>query len=71
MKCPVCGCIKFYVKDPEDEYEIYEFECRDGVIRFESDVSDSEIPEVGKETETFCNNCAWHDKFKKISKKGD
>jgi hypothetical protein len=59
------------VKDPEDEYEIYEFECRDGVIRFESDVSDSEIPEVGKETETFCNNCAWHDKFKKISKKGD
>ena len=44
MKCPVCGCIKFYVKDPVDEYETYEFECSDGVICFDSDVSDSEIP---------------------------
>ena len=35
MKCPVCGCIKFYVKDPADEYETYEFECNDGVICFD------------------------------------
>ena len=28
MKCPQCGCEKFYVKDPDDEYETYEFAWR-------------------------------------------
>jgi len=30
MKCPVCSCANFYIKDPEDEYETYEFELKDG-----------------------------------------
>jgi hypothetical protein len=71
MKCPVCGCMKFYVKDPDDDYETYEFESRDGVICFDSDVNDSEVPKIEKETETYCNKCAWHDKFKKLSRKGE
>ena len=25
-KCPVCNCGKFYVKNPDDEYDIYEFD---------------------------------------------
>jgi hypothetical protein len=28
IECPDCGSRKFYVKDPEDGFEVYEFECR-------------------------------------------
>ena len=34
MKCPVCGCEKFFVKDPDDEYESYEIELKEGQIAF-------------------------------------
>ena len=68
MKCPKCGCEKFYVKDPDDEYEIYEFECPDGEICFDPDVDESLAPVVKKETETYCNKCTWHDKFEKLQK---
>ena len=33
MKCPLCGCVSFYVKDPDDAYETYEFDWRDGRVR--------------------------------------
>ncbi len=62
-KCPLCGCGKFHVKDPDDPYEIYEFECRDGDICFEDDSTDKECPRIGAGTETFCNACAWHGRF--------
>jgi hypothetical protein len=65
-KCPVCGCEKFYVKNPDDEYDIYEFECRDGKVCFEEDLDEDECPEIDTGTETFCNTCAWHDKFEKL-----
>jgi len=26
MKCPVCGSLNFFVKDPDDAYETYDFE---------------------------------------------
>ena len=65
-KCPVCGCKHFYVKNPDDEYDIHEFECRDGKVYFEDDLEEGERPEVDDATETFCNKCAWHDKLKKI-----
>jgi hypothetical protein len=68
MKCPKCGCEKFYVKDPDDEYETYEFECPDGEICFDPDVDESVAPVVEKETETYCNKCVWHDKFEKLQK---
>ena len=65
-KCPVCGCKKFHVKNPDDDYDVYEFECRDGEVSFEEDLDDDECPQVSDTTETFCNACAWHDKFNKI-----
>ena len=68
MKCPLCRCEKFYVKDPDDEYETYEFECPDGEICFDPDVDESVAPVVEKETETYCNKCVWHDKFEKLQK---
>jgi hypothetical protein len=63
-KCPVCGCKKFYVKNPDDEYETYAFECRNGAVCFDADVINrTECPPVTDATETFCDVCAWHDKF--------
>jgi hypothetical protein len=62
-KCPVCGCIKFYVKNPDDEYDLIEFECRDGDVHTEADMDGGKIDE---NTETFCNACSWHDRFGKI-----
>ena len=34
MECPLCGCVGFYIKDPDDEYETYEFAWRDGNVEF-------------------------------------
>lgn len=65
-KCPACGCEQFYVKDPDDEYEIYEFECRDGQVCFGKGGSADDCPEVIDDMEVFCNACAWHDKFHKL-----
>jgi hypothetical protein len=65
-KCPVCACKKFYVKNPDDEYDIHEFEYKDGEICFEEDLDEDECPVIEDGTETYCNACAWHDTFAKI-----
>ncbi|MBM4288610.1 MAG: hypothetical protein FJ135_10790 [Deltaproteobacteria bacterium] len=59
MKCPVCGSQNFFLKDPADEYETYEF-------RLEKDqpVFTAEPQEVLPETETYCNRCSWKGAFK-------
>lgn len=66
MACPLCGCEHFYVKHPDDEYETYEFDVRNGEILFASEDAKSECPEIGDDTEAFCDNCAWHGKWKEI-----
>lgn len=66
MACPLCGCEHFYVKNPEDEYETYEFDLRNGEILFASEDAKSACPEIGDDTEAFCDNCAWHGKWKQI-----
>ena len=38
----------------------------DGEICFEEDVDADECPQINDATETFCNQCAWHDKFEKL-----
>lgn len=65
MKCPDCGSESFYVKDAEDQFNIFEFELRDGEI-VPSDVQECNPIEVKAETETYCERCAWHDKFKAL-----
>jgi len=65
-KCPVCSCNRFYVKDPNDPYATYEFECKDGNVCFDESLNEDECPEVYEDTETYCNGCAWHDKFAKL-----
>ena len=65
MKCPDCGCQSFYVKDPDNEYELFEFELKEGEV-IGSGQEDSNPLEVTEETETYCDRCAWHDKFKTL-----
>jgi len=68
MKCPMCRSEHFYVKDPEDEYNYYKFDCADGEIHFDAEVDASEVPEVSDETETYCVQCAWHGNFDGLNK---
>lgn len=65
-KCPTCGCQSFYVKDPDDEHSVYVFRCEDGDICFDPEIDDDAPPQIDDDTETFCNNCSWHDSFKKV-----
>ena len=69
-RCPLCGSLNFYLKNPDDEYETYEFEYKAGEICFDSDVNESELPAIREETEVFCNKCAWHDKIQQLKKNG-
>jgi hypothetical protein len=62
MKCPVCGSQKFFLKDPADEYETYEFELKDGQAKFAA-----QPREMLPETETYCHRCSWHGKFVVLS----
>ncbi len=64
MQCPVCKSLTFYVKDIDDEYETYRFDFRDNQVCFDPEVNPSDIPELTGETETYCDKCAWHGKFK-------
>ncbi len=66
MKCPLCGCVSFYVKDPDDEYETYEFAWRDGNVEFDADLDRSSCPEVCHDTEIFCDQCSWHGETKTL-----
>ena len=53
-KCPVCGCEKFYVKDPDDEYNCSEFQFIDGRPVGEDDET------IDMEAEAYCDRCTWH-----------
>lgn len=68
MKCPDCGAQEFYVKDPEEQYNITEFDLRNGVVNYSTEDKESDPLPVEDETETYCDRCAWHDKFKVLKK---
>lgn len=65
-KCPLCGSQRFYVRDPEDQYETYEFDLNEGKVIFDPETTETELPQISAETETYCNKCAWHDRFKTL-----
>lgn len=67
MKCPTCGCEKFYVKDVADEYEIYEFTTSGKDIISDESIDPQEIPKITPKIETFCDRCAWHGEFSTLS----
>ncbi len=61
MKCPACGSQSFYVKSPDNKYEMYEFDFVDEEIVFRE--SESDPPKIDGEIEIYCNDCAWHGKL--------
>lgn len=69
-KCPLCGSKSFFVKDPDDEYETYEFELKDGGPVFQQSLQDEEIPGIDSDTDTFCNRCSWHGPYGELDEKG-
>ncbi|MDL2329686.1 hypothetical protein LJC71_08090 [Desulfosarcina sp. OttesenSCG-928-A07] len=65
-QCSICGCEIFYVKNPDDAYEIFEFRYEDGkVVWLTEDLEGA--PEMTPDTEVYCTICAWHGKFSDIS----
>jgi hypothetical protein len=65
MKCPVCGCQEFYVKDPEDEFETCGFSVASGAVRFADEGS---VPEIQDATETYCDRCSWHGRLEELKR---
>ena len=66
MKCPVCGSLNFFVKDPDDEYETHEFELKDDNAVFDPEAEESNSPDLKTDTEIFFEKCTWHDKFEEL-----
>lgn len=66
MACPICQSNHFYVKDPEDEFEIYECKCQDGQIQYEDDDAEDDAPKMSDNPEIYCQRCAWHGKIEKM-----
>jgi hypothetical protein len=63
-KCPFCGSQSFYIKDPDDQYEIYELDLQEGKVQFRPGEEDTvQPPPINDETETYYGLCSWHGKF--------
>ena len=64
MKCPTCGSVRFYAKDPEDAYEEYRFALQgDSVVPETADTLD-----IIRQSEAFCERCAWHGRLDQLKK---
>jgi hypothetical protein len=68
MKCPLCGCKNFFVKNPDDEFETHEFSMVGGEVSFSAGAEDGPVPELQETTEAFCNKCSWHGEFQELKK---
>lgn len=67
IKCPDCGAERFYVKDPEDQYNITEFKLKEQTIEYLGGETEADHIRIVQETEIFCDRCAWHDQFKMLT----
>jgi hypothetical protein len=68
MKCPVCGCQEFFVKNPEDEFETRGFSVASGTVCFEAGEAEASVPGIQEATETYCNKCSWHGKLGELKR---
>ena len=69
MKCPICGSLNFFVKNPDDEYETHGFELKGEDVVFNPEAAELSNPDLKTDTEIFCEKCAWHDKFQELKNK--
>jgi hypothetical protein len=68
MECPFCRSQNFYLKDPEDEYETHEFDLREGNIEFLEKGNPPFSFRLEKDSQVFCNRCAWHGRMEDLKK---
>jgi hypothetical protein len=68
MACPICKSNQFYVKDPHDVFETYEFQTREGKVYFDDPQAAQEAPPVTGHQEIFCQRCSWHGPLDKVEK---
>lgn len=66
MKCPTCGSVQFFAKDPNDEYEEYHFAVRDDAVVMAP--GDEGALSLTDQTEAFCERCAWHGRLAELKK---
>ncbi len=66
MTCPMCGCQHFYVKDPDDDYEMHAFDLQCGEAVFTAEEAGEARPQISDATETYCDSCSWHGKFREL-----
>ena len=45
---------------------LYQMYLEQGKVVFDPETNEAELPELVEDTETYCNKCAWHDKFKTL-----
>ena len=68
MACPVCKSNDFYTKNPDDDYDIFEFKYEQGQVQYEDDDAESEAPPMSENPEIYCQRCAWHGKISGVDK---
>ena len=66
MKCPVCGSLNFFIKDPDDVYETHEFVLKGENVVLDPEVAESGPPDLQVDTEVYCEKCSWHDRFEEL-----
>ncbi|MEZ4604885.1 MAG: hypothetical protein R2861_16230 [Desulfobacterales bacterium] len=65
MKCPFCGCQKFYIKDMDDEFETYGFDCTSGDVCFDPEIDTSDIPDVCDDSTSTVKNARGTENLRK------
>jgi len=66
MECPLCKCKKFYLKNPDDEYETYGFDCESGDVCFDPGIDDDDVPDLTGDSHIYCDTCTWSGKYDAI-----
>lgn len=66
MTCPFCKSDQFYVKDTEDEWETFDFECKGGLIQFSDPDHASLNDQIEPDRTVYCQRCAWNGPCKEI-----
>jgi hypothetical protein len=56
------------VKNPDDEYDMCEFDLKSGQAVFASEGDESWRPVLTDATVSYCDNCAWHGKLRELIK---
>jgi hypothetical protein len=64
--CPICRSRGFYLKDPDDEYETFEFDLKEDSPVFREDNRPTFASDTLGKEEIFCEQCAWHGKFAEL-----